>query len=251
MAEKKNPYTEIEQRTGARGFGPTAAVVMPRTQASTAQSATSAQIGQAKLPFVPETSAAEMRSKKTQAEIDALKLQKARSDVRSAADQALREAEEVITTSNRVLKNPALPDIVGRGFNPAYGMFGHYDLEKETGVSGQPRLFWPGTDASTLNADMEFLQRKAYMQGRGAMKGQGAIQAGEAIRAAGAEAVLDPRLPPVEYAKRVIDFRNKAIDKANKLKAIQAEEQKRAVAQGLVLADGDTSFKILSIKPVK
>ena len=222
-----------------------------QSQAATGKTVVDTGLGRAKLPYAGETAEAEMRGKKINAQIGNLKLQKARGDVRTSADQAKREADEIVAAAKRILSNTAMDKIVGRSFNPMYGMFGHYDLEKDTGVTGQPRLFFSGTDANTLNADMEFLQRKAYMQGRAAMKGQGTIQAGEAIRAGGAEAILDPRLPPVEYAKRVMDFKNKAVERSQKYGAIQNEERKRAISQGLVPSEESGGFKIISVKPVK
>lgn len=225
--------------------------MIAQTGASTGKTIVDTGLGKAKLPYASETAEAEMRGKKVNAEIGNLKLQKARGDVRTSADQAKREADEIVAAAQRVLSNKALPEIVGRSWNPMYGMFGHYDLEKDTGVTGQPRLFFDGTDANTLNADMEFLQRKAYMQGRAAIARQGTIQAGEAIRAGGAEAILDPRLPPIEYAKRVMDFKNKAVERSQKYAAIQEEERKRAISQGLVPSEESGGFKIISVKPVK
>lgn len=225
--------------------------MIEQTGAATGKTVVDTKLGQAKVPYAGETAEAEMRGKKVNAEIGGLKLQTARGAVRTSADQAKREADEIVAAAERVLSNKALPSIVGRGFNPAYGMFGHYDLEKDTGVTGQPRLFFSGSDANTLNADMEFLQRKAYIQGRQSIAKQGSIQAGEAIKAAGAEAVLDPRLPPIEYAKRVMDFKNKAKERSQKYAAIQEEERKRAISQGLVPPEESGGFKILSVKPVK
>jgi hypothetical protein len=248
----------VPARGPAPGFSDTPELRGRQVQASTGQSqaATGKTLidtkrGELRLPFEAGSAEAEMRGKMVNAQIGSLKLQKARGDLRTSADQAKREADEIVAAAQRVLSNKALPEIVGRSFNPMYGMFGHYDLEKDTGVTGQPRLFFSGSDANTLNADMEFLQRKAYIQGRQSIAKQGSIQAGEAIKAAGAEAVLDPRLPPIEYAKRVMDFKNKAKERSQKYAAIQAEERKRAISQGLVPPEESGGFKILSVKPVK
>ena len=86
MAEKKNPYAEIEQRAGARGYGPAAEVVMPRTKASTAQSNVSTATGRQKLPFVAKE--AEGRSRQAQAagDIAAYKAEEVRLKQKQAAE---------------------------------------------------------------------------------------------------------------------------------------------------------------------
>lgn len=252
MAEKKNPYTEIEQRTGARGFGPTAAVVMPRTQASTAQSATSAQIGQRKLPFVSKEAEGRARSAQAAGTAGGLKVEKARGDIKTAAAKELDEARDIIAATNRVLANPAFPSIVGRTFNPAYGMFGHYDVEKDSPVSGKPRLFWGGTQGADLVTDIDFLQKKAAMSGRAALRPDPQIGQQEQRMAGAAQANLDWTQSPVSWAKNAIAFRNKAMERANRLLAIQQEERKRSIKEGLLPPEEDESgFKILSVKPVK
>jgi hypothetical protein len=243
-----NPFLKYVDKSG---LGTTAGVIIPRTKASTAQSAVSAATGQQRLPFVAKEAEGRARSAQAAGTAGGLKVEKTRGDIRTAADKELREAQEIIAAANRVLKNPAFPGIVGRDWNPAYGMFGHYDVEKDSPVSGQPRLLWGGTEGSNLVSDIDFLQKKAGMSGRAALRPDPQIGQQEQRMAGAAQANLDWRQSPVAWAKNAIAFRNKQIERANRLLAIQQEERRRSIKEGLVPAEEDGGFKILSVKPVK
>jgi hypothetical protein len=252
MADDKNPYAVIEQNAASRGIGRSADVVMPRTQASTRASNVSAATGAAKLPFAGTEAEGRARQAQAAGTAGGLKVEKARGDIKTAAAKELDEARDIIAATNRVLANPTFPSIVGRTFNPAYGMFGHYDIEKDSPVSGKPRLFWGGTQGADLVTDIDFLQKKAAMSGRAALRPDPQIGQQEQRMAGAAQANLDWTQSPVAWAKNAISFRNRAMERANRLLAVQQEERRRAIKEGLLPPEEDESgFKILSVKPVK
>ena len=238
--------------TSAPSYTNTPALKGGQQKASTRATNVTAAIGEAKLPSV--ATEAEGRARQAQAAGTAagLKVEKARGDIKTAADKELREAQDIVSAINRVLKNPAFPGIVGRTWNPAYGMFGHYDVEKDSPVSGMPRLLWGGTEGSNLVSDIDFLQKKAAMSGRAALRPDPQIGQQEQRMAGAAQANLSWPQSPVSWAKNAIAFRNKAMERANRLLAIQQEERRRAIKEGIVPPEEDESgFKILSVKPVK
>lgn len=219
--------------------------------ASTGQSQATTTRITAGNPYVAKEAEGRARQSQAAGTAAGLKVEKARGDIKTAASKELTEAREIIDTTNRVLSSPAFPSIVGRTFNPAYGMVGHYDVEKDSPVSGQPRLYWGGTQGADLVTDIDFLQKKAAMSGRAALRPDPQIGQQEQRMAGAAQANLDWNQSPVAWAKNAIAFRNKAVDRANRLLAIQQEERRRSIKEGLIPSEEDGGFKILSVKPVK
>lgn len=119
---------------------PTKAASAASSQATAGKAAVDTQRGRAQLPYVAPTAEAAARSAKTSAEVSALKLEKQRADVRAAAEAARKEADGISEVVNKILRNPAMPGIVGRTWNPAYGMFGHIPATQDSADAGMPRL---------------------------------------------------------------------------------------------------------------
>lgn len=188
------------------------------------------------LPYVAPRAEANTKKAIAGAESATLKLEQDRATRQQMAAQQQKEAERLADLANRILSNPALPQVIGRNFNPAIGMVGHYDEEKDTGVSGKPRLLWGGTDAATLVSDIAQLQRKAFMEGRGAMKGTGALSNIESLKGEGAIANLDPTQSPQAFAANVIRFRDQARQRAQMIDAINREMRQRSIKSGLAEA---------------
>ena len=232
MAEKKNPYAEIEQRAGARGFGPTAEVVMPRTKASTAQSNVSTATGQQKLPFVAKE--AEGRSRQAQAagDIAAYKAEEVRLKQKQAAEKEVELAKKVVATTERVLKNPTLEGIIGRRINPIYGMFGHNDPASESPEAGWPRLMWGGSQASNLVSDVDFLQKQAAMTGRAALRPDPQIGQQEQKMAGASQVNLNWDQSPQAFAANARRFADERIRLANKYILNQEAERRRSLKEG-------------------
>jgi len=219
-------------KSGQSGFGPTADVTVPRTEAGTRQSNVSAATGERKLPFVRKE--AEGRSRQAQAagDLAAYKAEEVRIKQKQAAEKEVETAKKIITTTERVLNNPTFDGIIGRRMNLKYGMVGHNDPASESPEAGWPRLLFGGSQAANLVSDVDFLQKQAAMTGRAALRPDPQIGQQEQKMAGASQVNLNWDQSPQAFAANARRFQDEKIRLANKYLLNQEAERRRSLKEG-------------------
>ena len=227
-------------RGPAPGFSDTPALKGKQVQASTGQSVASTgltnvntQLGAARLPFASDVARATAQKLKAEADLSTSKMETTRGATKAATQNAVRQAEEVTFLINKILANPALPQVIGRNWNPAVGMTGHYALDKDSAVAGDPQFLFGGTQASDLVSDINKLKGMSFLQARIPLKGSGQISNVESKKAEQAYINLDPTQQPASFAQNLIRARDLARSQANTIVDVNREMQQRSLAKGI------------------
>jgi len=208
--------------------------MIAQTGAATGLTNVNTKLGAAKVPFAPEVAKAQAQRLKAEADLATSKMETTRGATKAATLNAVKQAEEVTFLINKILANPALPQVIGRNFNPAVGMTGHYALDaKDSPVAGDPQFLFGGTQASDLVSDINKLKGMSFLQARIPLKGSGSISNVESKKAEQANINLDPTQRPASFAQNLIRARDMARSQANTIVDVNREMQQRSLAKGI------------------
>ena len=204
-----------------------------QSQAATGKTLVDTNLGQVQLKYADELRKAQARQASANADLAVSKMETTRGATKAASENAVKQAEEVSFLIDKILSNPALPKVVGRNWNPAVGMIGHYAQDAESAVAGDPKFMFGGTQASDLVSDINKLKGMSFLQARIPLKGSGQISNVESRKAEQANINLDPTQQPASFAQNLIRARGLARGQANRIVGVNREMEQRSLAKGL------------------